>query len=112
VFRRSRAAGSSPDVGRLRRQEREGEARQDAKDLRIAIIHEDGAYGVDVSKGNEEARRGRLQHRLKEGYAATRPTWRHWSPSSAGPPDIIFPPGYNPTRCSAQAREQGLRFSA
>ena len=27
---------------------------KDAKDLRVAIIHEDGAYGVDVSKGNEE----------------------------------------------------------
>src|SRR5215210_6394903 len=26
---------------------------KDPKDLRVAIIHEDGAYGVDVSKGNE-----------------------------------------------------------
>src|SRR4029077_19011959 len=26
---------------------------KDAKDLRVAIIHEDGAYGVDVAKGNE-----------------------------------------------------------
>src|SRR5258708_16916730 len=26
---------------------------KDQKDLRIAIIHEDGAYGVDVSKGTE-----------------------------------------------------------
>src|SRR6478735_1652837 len=26
---------------------------KEAKDLRVAIIHEDGAYGVDVSKGNE-----------------------------------------------------------
>src|ERR1700742_929177 len=25
---------------------------KDPKDLRVAIIHEDGAYGVDVSKGN------------------------------------------------------------
>src|SRR6266480_2346074 len=24
------------------------------KDLKVAIIHEDGAYGIDVSKGNEE----------------------------------------------------------
>src|SRR5438034_9435226 len=27
---------------------------KEPKDLRIAIIHEDGAYGVDVSRGNEE----------------------------------------------------------
>jgi ABC-type branched-subunit amino acid transport system substrate-binding protein len=26
---------------------------KEPKDLRVAIIHEDGAYGVDVSKGNE-----------------------------------------------------------
>src|SRR5215813_4188774 len=26
---------------------------KEAKDLRVAIIHEDGAYGADVSKGNE-----------------------------------------------------------
>src|SRR5216684_3137346 len=27
---------------------------KDPKGLKVAIIHEDGAYGVDVSKGNEE----------------------------------------------------------
>src|SRR5881227_2981969 len=27
---------------------------REAKDVRVAIIHEDGAYGTDVSKGNEE----------------------------------------------------------
>src|SRR6185437_14619473 len=30
---------------------------KDPKDLRVAIIHEDGAYGVDVSKGNEAGAR-------------------------------------------------------
>src|SRR5215813_13966484 len=30
---------------------------KEPKDLRVAIIHEDGAYGVDVSKGNEEGPR-------------------------------------------------------
>ena len=35
---------SSPDEEKLAK---------DPKDLRVAIIHEDGAYGVDVSKGNE-----------------------------------------------------------
>src|SRR5437867_8622111 len=28
--------------------------RKEPKDLKVAIIHEDGAYGIDVSKGNEE----------------------------------------------------------
>ena len=27
---------------------------KEPKDLKVAIIHEDGAYGIDVSKGNEE----------------------------------------------------------
>src|SRR5215212_10730504 len=27
---------------------------KDPKDLRVAIIHEDGSYGIDVAKGNEE----------------------------------------------------------
>src|SRR6202158_4943069 len=27
---------------------------KEPKDLKVAIVHEDGAYGIDVSKGNEE----------------------------------------------------------
>src|SRR5215467_12380450 len=47
---------------------------KDPKDLRVAIIHEDGAYGVDVSKGNEEgAKKAGFNLVLKEGYAATAP---------------------------------------
>src|SRR5256712_12946791 len=47
---------------------------KESKDLRVAIIHEDGAYGVDVSKGNEEgARKAGFNIVLKEGYAATAP---------------------------------------
>src|SRR5262247_1896304 len=47
---------------------------KEPKDLRIAIIHEDGAYGVDVSKGNEEgAKKAGFNVVLKEGYAATAP---------------------------------------
>ena len=47
---------------------------KDPKDLRVAIIHEDGAYGVDVSKGNEiGAKKAGFQIVLKEGYAATAP---------------------------------------
>src|SRR5438874_5318401 len=47
---------------------------KDPKDLRIAIIHEDGAYGVDVSKGNEEgAKKAGFNVVVQEGYAATAP---------------------------------------
>ena len=47
---------------------------KEPKDLRVAIIHEDGAYGVDVSKGNEEgAKKAGFNVVLKEGYSATAP---------------------------------------
>src|SRR5271154_839798 len=40
--------------------------------LRVAIIHEDGAYGVDVGSGNEEgAKKAGFQLVLDESYAAT-----------------------------------------
>jgi len=47
---------------------------KDPKDLRVAIIHEDGSYGVDVSKGDEA---GAKQHGfnivMKEGYSISAP---------------------------------------
>src|SRR6201996_2509 len=47
---------------------------KDPQDLRVAIIHEDGAYGVDVSKGNEVgAKKAGFNVVLKEGYSATAP---------------------------------------
>src|SRR3954454_11926358 len=47
---------------------------KDAKDVRVAIIHEDGAYGVDVAKGNEAgAKKADFNLVLKEGYSATAP---------------------------------------
>src|SRR6266567_7873597 len=47
---------------------------KEPKDLRVAIIHEDGAYGIDVSKGNEEgAKKAGFNVVLREGYAATTP---------------------------------------
>ena len=45
-----------------------------AKDLRIAIIYEDGPYGVGVAGANEgEAKRQGMQIVLKEGYSASAP---------------------------------------
>jgi branched-chain amino acid transport system substrate-binding protein len=89
---------------------------KDPKDTRIAIIHEDGAYGVDVSKGNEEgAKKGGLNVVLDEGYSATAPDLSSLvTKLKRARPDVIFHTGYNPdiSLFLRQARELGLRFSA
>jgi ABC-type branched-subunit amino acid transport system substrate-binding protein len=89
---------------------------KEPKDLRVAIIHEDGAYGVDVSKGNEEgAKKAGFNIVLKEGYAATAPDLSPLvTKLKRARPDIIFHTGYNPdiSLFLRQAREQGLHFSA
>src|SRR5881296_4747880 len=89
---------------------------KEPKALRVAIIHEDGAYGVDVSKGNEEgAKKAGFAIVLKEGYAATAPDLASLvTKLKRGRPDVVFHTGYNPdiTLFLRQAREQGLRFSA
>src|SRR5690242_12040996 len=89
---------------------------KDPKDVRAAIIHEDGAYGVDVSKGNEEgAKKGGLNIVLKEGYSATAPDLSPLvTKLKRGRPDVIFHTGYNPdiSLFLRQARELGLRFGA
>src|SRR5580658_1569457 len=47
---------------------------KDPKDLKVAIIHEDGPYGVDVAKGNEEgAKKGGLTVVMDEGYSVASP---------------------------------------
>src|SRR6266702_3648392 len=85
-------------------------------DLRVAIIHEDGAYGVDVSKGNEAgARKAGFNVVLKEGYSATAPDLSALvTKLKRAKPDVIFHTGYNPdiTLLLRQAREQGLKFGA
>src|SRR5213596_1082585 len=89
---------------------------KEPKDLRVAIIHEDGAYGVDVSKGNEEgAKKAGFNVVLKEGYSATAPDLSALvTKLKRAQPDVIFHTGYNPdiTLLLRQAREQGLKFGA
>jgi branched-chain amino acid transport system substrate-binding protein len=89
---------------------------KEPKDLRVAIIHEDGAYGVDVSKGNEEgAKKAGFNIVLKEGYSATAPDLSPLvTKLKRARPDVIFHTGYNPdiTLFLRQSRELGLRFSA
>lgn len=87
-----------------------------AKDLAVAIIHEDGAYGVDVARGNEEgAKKHGLKVVLKEGYSATAPDLSSLiTKLKRARPDVILHTGYNPdiTLFLRQAREGGLKFGA
>jgi branched-chain amino acid transport system substrate-binding protein len=89
---------------------------KDPKDVRIAIIHEDGAYGVDVAKGNElGAKKSGLNVVLDEGYSVTAPDLSSLiTKLKRARPDVIFHTGYNPdiSLFLRQARELGLRFSA
>jgi ABC-type branched-subunit amino acid transport system substrate-binding protein len=89
---------------------------KEPKDLRAAIIHEDGAYGVDVAKGNVAgAKKAGLNVVLKEGYSATAPDLSALvTKLKRAQPDVIFHTGYNPdiTLLLRQAREQGLKFGA
>ena len=89
---------------------------KEPKDMRVAIIHEDGAYGVDVAKGNEAgAKKAGFNVVLKEGYSATAPDLSALvTKLKRARPDVIFHTGYNPdiTLLLRQAREQGLKFGA
>jgi ABC-type branched-subunit amino acid transport system substrate-binding protein len=89
---------------------------KEPKDLKVAIIHEDGAYGIDVSKGNEEgAKKAGFNVVMKEGYSATAPDLSALvTKLKRGRPDVLFHTGYNPDIALflRQAREQGLRFKA
>src|SRR5258708_10217699 len=87
---------------------------KDPKDLRVAIIHEDGSYGVDVSKGDEVgAKKHGFNVVLKEGYSVSAPDLSSLvTKLKRAKPDVIFHTGYNPdiTLLLRQAREQGLKF--
>jgi len=87
-----------------------------AKDLRLAIIHEDGAYGTDVALGNElKAKELGLNVVLKEGYSASAPDLSSLvTKLRSVRPDVLFHTGYNPDIALflRQAKEQGLRMRA
>ena len=89
---------------------------KDAKDIKVAIIHEDGPYGVGVASGNESACKGHgIQIAMKEGYAATSPDLSPLiTKFKRARVDVILHTGYNPdiTLFLRQAKEQGLKWSA
>ncbi|MFZ3376453.1 MAG: ABC transporter substrate-binding protein [Chthoniobacterales bacterium] len=87
---------------------------KDSKDLKIAIIHEDGPYGTDVAKGTDEgAKKYGFQVVVDEGYSSSTPDLSSLvTKLKRAHPDVIFHTGYNPdiTLFLRQARELGLHF--
>jgi ABC-type branched-subunit amino acid transport system substrate-binding protein len=93
-----------------------GKFGKEPKDMRLAIIHEDGAYGVDVAKGDEiGAKKHGFNVVLDEGYSVSAPDLSALvTKLKRAKPDVILHTGYNPdiTLLLRQAREQGLKFGA
>jgi branched-chain amino acid transport system substrate-binding protein len=90
--------------------------KKDPKQLKVAIIYEDGPYGAGVAQGNEEVcKKYGMDIVLKEGYAATAPDLSSLiTKLRRARADVILHTGYNPdiTLFWRQAREQGLKWAA
>jgi branched-chain amino acid transport system substrate-binding protein len=86
----------------------------DPKDVKVALIHEDGPYGVGVANADEEySKKAGLQVVLHEGYSASAPDLSSLvTKLKRARPDVISHAGYNPdiTLFLRQARESGLKF--
>jgi branched-chain amino acid transport system substrate-binding protein len=86
------------------------------KDIKVAIIYEDGPYGSGVAAGNETVcKKFGMQVVLKEGYSATAPDLSSLvTKLRRARADVILHTGYNPdiTLFWRQAREQGLKWAA
>ncbi|MBR0793926.1 ABC transporter substrate-binding protein [Bradyrhizobium jicamae] len=86
----------------------------DPKDVKVALIHEDGPYGVGVAAADEMfAKEAGLQVVLKEGYSASAPDLSVLvTKLKRAKADVISHAGYNPdiTLFLRQARESGLKF--
>jgi ABC-type branched-subunit amino acid transport system substrate-binding protein len=89
---------------------------KDPRDLRVAIIHEDGPYGTDVASGNAMgAAKAGMKVVVNEGYSVTSPDLSSLvTKLKRARPDVILHTGYNPdiSLFLRQARELGLHFSA
>jgi branched-chain amino acid transport system substrate-binding protein len=84
------------------------------KALKVALIHEDGPYGVGVAAADEAfTKDAGVQIVLKEGYSAAAPDLSALvTKVKRSGADVISHAGYNPdiTLFLRQARENGLRF--
>ena len=89
---------------------------KEPKDLKIAIIHEDGPYGSGIAGANEmRCKQFGMQIVHKEAYAATSTDLSALvTKLRRAQPDIILHTGYNPdiTLFLRQAKEAGLKFQA
>lgn len=89
---------------------------REPKDVRIAIIHEDGPYGAGIAGTNEASCKSLgLNVVHKEGYAATSGDLSALvTKLRRAQPDVILHTAYNPdiTLFLRQAREAGLKWSA
>ncbi|HEX9822685.1 MAG TPA: ABC transporter substrate-binding protein [Methylomirabilota bacterium] len=86
------------------------------KDLRVAIIYEDGPYGAGVAAANEaEAKKLGMQVVLKEGFSIQSPDLSSLvTKLRSQRPDVLFHTGYAPDIALflRQAKEQGFRLRA
>ncbi|MFI5002598.1 MAG: ABC transporter substrate-binding protein [Reyranellales bacterium] len=84
------------------------------KDLKAAIIHEDGPYGVGVGDADDHfCKEKGLQVVLKEAYSSSAPDLSSLvTKVKRAQADVILHTGYNPdiTLFLRQGRESGLRF--
>jgi branched-chain amino acid transport system substrate-binding protein len=90
--------------------------KKDPKDLKVAILYEDGPYGSGVASANEDTcKKFGMQIVLKEGYSASAPDLSSLiTKLRRARADVILHAGYNPdiTLFWRQAREQGLKWAA
>jgi branched-chain amino acid transport system substrate-binding protein len=89
---------------------------KDVKDVKVAIINEDGPYGVGVAMGNEaKCKELGMQIVHKEAYAATSTDLSALvTKLRRAQADVILHTGYNPdiTLFLRQSKESGLKFAA
>jgi branched-chain amino acid transport system substrate-binding protein len=86
------------------------------KDIKVAIVNEDGPYGVGVAGASEvECKKLGLQIVHKEAYSASAADLSAMvAKLRRAQPDVILHTGYNPdiTLFLRQAKEAGLKFQA
>jgi branched-chain amino acid transport system substrate-binding protein len=86
----------------------------DPSGVKVAIIHEDGPYGVGVAEASERFGKERgLQIVMNEGYSAAAPDLSSLvTKLKRAGAEIVSHAGYNPdiTLFLRQSRENGLRF--
>src|SRR3954465_12331294 len=89
---------------------------KEPKDLKVAIIYEDGPYGSGIAQANEtRCKDFGMQIVHKEAYTATSTDLSALvTKLRRAQPDVILHTGYNPdiTLFLRQAKEAGLKFQA